>query len=109
MGMKQRLSLAAALLGDPQILILDEPANGLDPQGIHWLRDLLRGYARSGKTVLISSHVLGEVAQIAEEIIVIDKGWLVTHQPLNELVKPGDNLEEVFIDLIASQGEGGKQ
>ncbi len=109
MGMKQRLSLAAALLGDPNILILDEPANGLDPQGIHWLREFLKNFASGGRTVFISSHVLSEVAQIAEEIIVIDKGQLVTQQPLNQLVKPGDNLEEVFINLIAKQGKGGAQ
>ncbi len=106
MGMKQRLGLAGALLGEPDILVLDEPANGLDPQGIHWLRELLKNYAREGRTVLISSHVLSEIAQIADEIVVIDKGHLVTHKPLKELVKPGDNLEEVFIDLIAKQHKG---
>jgi ABC-2 type transport system ATP-binding protein len=77
--MRQRLGLAAALLGDPQVLILDEPANGLDPQGVRWLRDLLRHHADRGATVLVSSHLLAEMALIADEVVVIREGRLVTH------------------------------
>ncbi|HEY5976889.1 MAG TPA: ATP-binding cassette domain-containing protein [Solirubrobacterales bacterium] len=84
LGMRQRLALAAALLGDPRILILDEPANGLDPQGMRWLRDLLRAQAAEGRTVLVSSHLLSEVAQTADELIVIRDGKLVAKASLDE-------------------------
>ena len=77
MGMRQRLALAAALLGDPEVLVLDEPANGLDPRGIRWLRDFLRAKAAEGRTVLVSSHVLSEVAQTVDDIVVISRGRLV--------------------------------
>jgi ABC-2 type transport system ATP-binding protein len=77
LGMRQRLGLAGALLGDPRVLVLDEPANGLDPQGIRWLRDLLRGFAARGNAVLVSSHLLSEMDQLADEVIVIDRGRLV--------------------------------
>ncbi|WP_370250484.1 ABC transporter ATP-binding protein [Nocardioides sp.] len=77
LGMKQRLGIAYALLGDPQVLILDEPANGLDPAGIRWMRDLLRGYARRGGTVLLSSHLLHEVELVADEMVVIGRGRIV--------------------------------
>lgn len=86
LGMRQRLGLAAALLGDPDVLILDEPANGLDPAGIRWLRGLLRSYAARGRAVFISSHLLDEVSQIADQVVVIDRGRFVTHEPVNELV-----------------------
>jgi ABC-2 type transport system ATP-binding protein len=85
LGMTQRLGLAAALLGDPRILVLDEPANGLDPEGIRWLRDFLRGLAAEGRTVLLSSHVLSEVAQTVDEVVVISHGRLITHSPLAAL------------------------
>ncbi len=84
LGMRQRLALAAALLGEPRILILDEPANGLDPQGMRWLRDLLRDQAAAGRTVLVSSHLLSEVAQTAEQLIVIRNGSLVAEASLDE-------------------------
>jgi hypothetical protein len=83
--MRQRLGLAAALLGDPELLILDEPANGLDPEGVRWLRDFLRRLAAAGRTVLISSHVLAEVAQTADRVLIISRGRLVLSSPLAEL------------------------
>jgi len=86
LGMRQRLGLAAALLGNPRVLVLDEPANGLDPQGIRWLRDLLRALANQGRAVLVSSHVLAEVAQTADEVVVIHRGRSVLQAPLGELM-----------------------
>jgi ABC-2 type transport system ATP-binding protein len=86
MGMRQRLVLAGALLGDPQILMLDEPANGLDPQGMRWLRDILRALAAEGRAVLISSHVLSEVEQTVDEIVVISAGRLITQGPLADII-----------------------
>ena len=85
LGMRQRLGLATALLGDPRVLVLDEPANGLDPQGIRWLRDFLRTLAGEGRAVLVSSHVLAEVAQTADEVVVIAHGKSVAQAPLAEL------------------------
>ncbi len=85
LGMRQRLSVATALLGDPRLLVLDEPANGLDPEGIRWLRDFLRSFAGRGGTVFISSHVLAEVAQLADEVVIIHKAKLVAHEPLAAL------------------------
>lgn len=86
MGMRQRLAIAGALLGDPQILLLDEPANGLDPEGIAWMRSFLRARAAEGATVLISSHVLSEVQQTVDDVVIIAKGRLIRHCPLSELV-----------------------
>jgi ABC-2 type transport system ATP-binding protein len=85
LGMRQRLGLAAALLGDPELLILDEPANGLDPEGVRWLRDFLRGFAAERRTVLISSHVLAEVAQTVDQVLIINRGRLVVESPLAQL------------------------
>jgi ABC-2 type transport system ATP-binding protein len=85
LGMRQRLSLAGALLGDPRGLVLDEPANGLDPQGIRWLRDFLRARAAEGRTVLISSHVLAEVAQTVDEVVVVSHGKLIAQGTVEEL------------------------
>jgi ABC-2 type transport system ATP-binding protein len=87
--MRQRLGLAATLLGDPQVLILDEPANGLDPQGIRWLRDFLRSMAAEGRTVLVSSHVLAEVAQTVDDVVVIHRGRLVDQGPVGRLTAGG--------------------
>jgi ABC-2 type transport system ATP-binding protein len=84
--MRQRLGLAATLLGDPRVLVLDEPANGLDPQGIRWLRDFLRSLAAEGRAVLVSSHVLAEVAQTADDVVVIHRGRSILQAPLNELL-----------------------
>jgi len=86
LGMRQRLSVAAALLGEPELLVLDEPANGLDPEGIRWLRNFLRSFADGGGTVFVSSHVLGEVSQLADEVVIIHRGKLVAHQPVVELI-----------------------
>jgi ABC-2 type transport system ATP-binding protein len=86
MGMRQRLGLAAALLGDPRVLVLDEPANGLDPQGIRWLRNFLRARAGEGRAILVSSHVLAEISQIADEVVVINHGRSVLQAPLGELM-----------------------
>ena len=86
LGMRQRLGLAAALLGDPQVLILDEPANGLDPQGIHWMRGLMRDFADGGGTVLLSSHLLTEVQVIADEIVMIGRGRIVAQGTTTDLV-----------------------
>jgi ABC-2 type transport system ATP-binding protein len=85
LGMRQRLGIAQALLGDPRVLLLDEPANGLDPEGIHWVRKLLRSLADEGRAVLVSSHLLGEVARLADDVIVIRRGRFVTHGSVAEL------------------------
>jgi ABC-2 type transport system ATP-binding protein len=85
LGMRQRLGLAAALLGDPELLILDESANGLDPEGVRWLRDFLRAFAAEGRTVLISSHVLAEVAQTVDQVLIINRGRLVVESSLEQL------------------------
>jgi ABC-2 type transport system ATP-binding protein len=87
LGMRQRLGLATALLCDPEILILDEPANGLDPEGVHWLRRLLRQLAADGRTVLVSSHILAEVAQTVDSVVIMDHGRLVTQSTLDQLTE----------------------
>ena len=92
LGMRQRLALATALLCDPEILILDEPANGLDPEGVHWLRTLLRNLASEGRTVLVSSHILSEVAQTVDSVVILDRGRLVTQATLGELTAAGTPL-----------------
>jgi ABC-2 type transport system ATP-binding protein len=85
LGMRQRLGLAAALLGNPDLLVLDEPANGLDPEGVRWLRDFLRDFASGGRTVLVSSHVLAEVAQTVDQVLIINHGRLVAESSLDAL------------------------
>ena len=101
LGMRQRLALATALLGDPAALILDEPANGLDPEGTAWLRGLLRDYARSGRTVLYSSHALGEVEQLADHVVIVSNGRLVHHGTLADLTGGQGGLEERFLALTS--------
>jgi ABC-2 type transport system ATP-binding protein len=102
LGMRQRLGLAAALLGDPRVLLLDEPANGLDPAGIAWLRGLLRELAGQGRTVVVASHVLGEVAQTADHVVIISAGRLRFAGPLRELGGTGSALESAFLKLTGA-------
>jgi ABC-2 type transport system ATP-binding protein len=111
LGMRQRLSVAGALLGDPRLLVLDEPANGLDPEGIRWLRDFLRSFVAQDKTVFISSHVLAEMQQLADEVVIIDHGRLVAHEVVGDLtaramggtvVRTPDAAR--FRDLLAGAG-----
>lgn len=99
LGMRQRLGLAAALLAEPELLILDEPINGLDPAGVHWLRSFLKRFAAAGGTVLISSHVLAEVAQTVERVIIISAGRLLADRRLGEL--EGGTLEQAYLELTA--------
>jgi ABC-2 type transport system ATP-binding protein len=104
LGMRQRLGLATALLADPDVLILDEPANGLDPEGVRWLRDLLRGMAAEGTAVLVSSHILAEVAQAADSVIIVNRGRLVTQAPVAQLTASAA-LEDVFLGLTAAESD----
>jgi ABC-2 type transport system ATP-binding protein len=90
--MRQRLALAGALLGDPAVLLLDEPSNGLDPEGIAWLRGFLRTLAAEGRTVLVSSHLLSEVRQTVDDVVIISRGRLVRHAPLSELAAGGGSV-----------------
>ncbi len=101
LGMRQRLSLAGALLGDPGVLIFDEPLNGLDPDGIRWLRGLLRSLAAQGRTVFVSSHLLSEVAQTVDEVIVLSRGRLTAQATLADLSGRRQDLESLFFDLVS--------
>jgi ABC-2 type transport system ATP-binding protein len=104
LGMRQRLGLAAALLGDPPVLILDEPANGLDPGGIAWLRGLLRGLADEGRTVIVASHVLSEVAQTVDHVVIVSSGQVRFTGPLGEIGPTSTALESAFLKLTATAG-----
>ena len=111
LGMRQRLGLAAALMGDPDVLVLDEPANGLDPEGVHWLRGLVRGLADQGRTVLVSSHLLAEVAQTVDQVVIIDRGRLVAQSTLAALTAGADRTvrvrtaqPEALRDLLVARG-----
>ena len=97
LGMGQRLGIAAAMLGDPEYLILDEPVNGLDPEGIRWVRELLRRFAAEGRTVLVSSHLLAEMAQTADHLIVIGKGRLVAAGSVHDFIKENSALTTVCL------------
>jgi ABC-2 type transport system ATP-binding protein len=101
LGMAQRLGIAAALLGDPGVLLLDEPANGLDPEGIRWLRHLLRSLAAQGRAVFVSSHLIGEVARTAEHLVVIGRGRLLAATSVAALSAGSGSLEEAFLELTA--------
>ena len=102
LGMRQRLGIAAALLGDPAVLLLDEPMNGLDPEGIRWIRGLLRGLADDGRTVFVSSHLMSEMALVADHLVVIGRGRLVADGPLSDFTRDGRSLEDVYLDLADS-------
>jgi ABC-2 type transport system ATP-binding protein len=104
LGMRQRLGLATALLGDPRVLLLDEPANGLDPAGIAWLRGLLRSQADEGRTVIVASHVLSEVAQTADHVVIVSAGQVRFAGPLDEIGSTNNALESAFLKLTAAAG-----
>ena len=99
LGMRQRLGIAAALLGDPEVLILDEPVNGLDPAGIAWLRGLLRRLAAEGRTIILASHLLSEIAQTAEHVLIVSAGQLRFAGPLREIGETNEALEAAFLNL----------
>ena len=102
LGMKQRLALAGAILGDPEILILDEPANGLDPAGIAWLRNFLRAMAQGGRTILVSSHQLAEMQNTVDDVLIINKGQLIASGPMRNIIGEG-TLEEAFLRLTLGE------
>jgi ABC-2 type transport system ATP-binding protein len=108
LGMRQRLGLAGALLGAPELLILDEPANGLDPAGVHWLRTFLRRFAQQGGTVLVSSHVLAEVAQTVDRVMIVHHGRLVAAIRLDELAGPDKSLEDAYLELTTGSVRDGR-
>ena len=101
LGMGRRLALAAALLGNPEVLVLDEPVNGLDPAGIRWIRELLRSQANSGRTVLLSSHLMGELTETVDDVVVINAGRIVAGGTLGEVVGGHRNLEDAFLALTS--------
>jgi ABC-2 type transport system ATP-binding protein len=103
LGMRQRLGLAAALLGDPELLVLDEPANGLDPAGVYWLRSFLRRFAEQGRTVLVASHMLAEIAQTVDQVVIINRGQRIASGRLDELTGDGKTLEDTYLDLTARE------
>ena len=105
LGMGQRLGIAAALLGDPGVLLLDEPVNGLDPAGIRWVRDLLRSLAAQGRAVLVSSHLIGEIARTADHVVVIGRGRLLADTSVAELSASAPSLEEAFFELTDGSAE----
>jgi len=105
LGMAQRLGIAAALLGDPPVLLLDEPVNGLDPAGIHWIRDLLRSLAAQGRTVFVSSHLISEMALMAEHVVVIGRGRLLADAPVADLAARAPSLEDAFLELTGASTE----
>lgn len=105
LGMRQRLALACALVGDPRALVLDEPMNGLDAEGVRWVRDLLRRLAAEGRAVLVSSHLMSEMAQLADQLVIIGRGRLLAAGPKSVLVRPGAQLEDVYLRLTEGAGE----
>jgi ABC-2 type transport system ATP-binding protein len=107
-GMRQRLGIAQAMLGQPDLLILDEPTNGLDPQQIKEMRDVLHDYVATGKTVIISSHMLSEVEQTCSYVIVMHRGQLITAGEVSELLKSNAKLEDFFIEIVGEDLTIGK-
>lgn len=105
LGMAQRLGLAAALLGDPPVLLLDEPVNGLDPAGVHWIRELLRSLAAQGRAVFVSSHLISEIALLADHLVVIGKGRLLADTSVTELSAGAPSLEAAFLTLTGPSTE----
>jgi ABC-2 type transport system ATP-binding protein len=103
LGMRQRLGLAAALLGDPELLVLDEPANGLDPAGVYWLRSFLRRFAEQGRTVLLASHMLAEIAQTVDEVVIINRGRRIASGRIDELTRGGKTLEDTYLELTTAR------
>jgi ABC-2 type transport system ATP-binding protein len=101
LGMAQRLGIAAALLGDPDVLLLDEPVNGLDPEGIRWVRDLLRSLAAEGRTVFVSSHLIGELSRTADHVVVIGRGRLLADTSVADLAARSASLEDAFLELTS--------
>ncbi|MEI5101087.1 ABC transporter ATP-binding protein [Streptomyces sp. PmtG] len=101
LGMSQRLGIAAALLGDPEVLLFDEPVNGLDPEGVRWVRELMTSLAAEGRTVLLSSHLIGEMALTADRLVVIGQGRLLADTSVRELTAPGRSLEEAFLAVTS--------
>lgn len=99
LGEEQRLGIATALLGEPQFLILDEPTNGLDPGGIRWFREFIKGQAKAGKTVLLSSHILSEVEAVTDDVVIINKGHIISKGSLNTVIKGVSSLEDAFFHL----------
>jgi ABC-2 type transport system ATP-binding protein len=107
LGMKQRLGIAGALLGDPGVLMFDEPVNGLDPDGVRWIRELMRSLAAEGRTVLLSSHLMSEMALTAERLIVVGRGKLIAQTTVEALTGRYQSLEEAYLDLTADSVEYG--
>jgi len=103
LGMRQRLGIAAALLGDAPVLLLDEPVNGLDPEGVRWIRDLMRGLANEGRTVFVSSHLMSEMALTADHVVIVARGQLVKETPMEALTRNG-SLEDAYLDLTSGRG-----
>ncbi|SDL90510.1 ABC-2 type transport system ATP-binding protein [Nonomuraea jiangxiensis] len=107
LGMKQRLGIASALLGDPDVLMFDEPVNGLDPDGVRWIRDLMRSLAAQGRTILLSSHLMSEMALTAERIVIIGRGRLIAEATVTELTARYPSLEDAYLALTAGSLEYG--
>ncbi|MEV4020919.1 ATP-binding cassette domain-containing protein [Nonomuraea angiospora] len=107
LGMKQRLGIASALLGDPAVLMFDEPVNGLDPDGVRWIRDLMRSLAAEGRTILLSSHLMSEMALTAERIIIVGRGKLITEATVAELTARYPSLEDAYMALTAGSVQYG--
>ena len=105
LGMRQRLGIAAAMLGDPPILIMDEPFNGMDPEGIIWMRSFLRGLAAEGRAVLVSSHLMSELPDVADHVVVIGRGRVLADGTIEELTAGAASLEDAYLRLTAGSVE----